>query len=266
MALTVVEAQGVCLERILGATYPIWHEGLTREAYGRFDTAQAKTAWGREHRRRVALVEGADVLASATLLNLAGVCDERPVRVCGIGAVFADPLHRGRGHARALVERVLDDAARDGAGLALLFSDVHSTWCQRNGFERIPTTQVELSVAESPRHGAPMTLVRSGEKRDFAAIVAMGQVRAAPDRFHLDRDVDLVQYAITKKRLLAGLGPAGVHQLQFFIAEEGHTAAAYVVVSVAGSTWTIEVGEAFERGRDGAVAWIDGVGATTLRG
>ena len=64
--------------------------------------------------------------------------------------------------------------------------------------------------------------------------------RARPFRFHLDRDVDFVQYAITKKRLLAGLGPAGARQLHFFIAEEGITAAAYVVVSIIGSTWTIE--------------------------
>jgi hypothetical protein len=43
----------------------------------------------------------------------------------------------------------------------------------------------------------------------LAAIVAMGRIRADPFRFHLDRDVDLVQYAITTKRMLAGLGTAG---------------------------------------------------------
>ena len=85
-----------------------------------------------------------------------------------------------------------------------------------------------------------MTLIRGGEERDLAAIVAMGQVRANPFRFHLDRDVDFVQYAITKKRLLAGLGQPGTRQLHFFIAEEGVTAAAYVVISVAGPTWTLE--------------------------
>jgi hypothetical protein len=85
-----------------------------------------------------------------------------------------------------------------------------------------------------------MTMVRDGEERDLAAIVAMGRVRADPFRFHLDRDVDLVQYAITKKRLLAGLGSPGARQLHFFIAEEGITAAAYVVISIAGSTWTVE--------------------------
>ena len=85
-----------------------------------------------------------------------------------------------------------------------------------------------------------MTLIRGGEPRDFAAIMNMGQVRARPFRFHLDRNVDFVQHAITKKRLLAGLAPNGTRQLHFFIAEEGITAAAYVVVSIAGDSWTID--------------------------
>ncbi len=85
---------------------------------------------------------------------------------------------------------------------------------------------VELTVTESSRHGAPMTLVRGGEDRDLAAIAAMGHVRAAPFRFHIDRDIDLIKHAITRKRSLAGLGSAGVRQLDFVIVEEWITAAA----------------------------------------
>lgn len=228
------------LERILDATFPIWHGGLSREAYGRLAAAETRTVWGSCHQRRFALVDGAELLASAKRYRLAGILDQRPVRICGIGAVFTEVAHRGHGHARALVERLLAEAAQDGAEAALLFSDTGSTWRKGNAFEIVPTTEVELRVAESPRHGAPMTLVRGGEERDVAAIVAMGRVRAGPFRFHLDRDVDFVQHAITKKRLHAGLGTAGAHQVQFFIAEEGITAAAYVVLSVVGNDWTIE--------------------------
>ena len=48
----------------------------------------------------------------------------------------------------------------------------------------------------------------------------MGEVRAARFRFHLTRDGDLVKYAVTKKRLLAGLTSSRARQLVFVIAEE----------------------------------------------
>jgi hypothetical protein len=236
---TVVPAEGVILKRVLEAAHAISPEGLSREAYAKFAAAQMKTAWGRDHRRRFALVDGADVLASATHYELPGVLDKRPVRVCGIGEVFTLPAHGTSGLARELVDQLLDKASRDGAMIALLFSGM-SPEHRPAGFEVFSMTEAELKVAESARRGAPMTLIRGGEERDLAAIVAMGQIRADPFRFHLDRDVDFLQYAITKKRLLAGLGQPGTRQLHFFIAEEGITAAAYVVVSIVGGTWTIE--------------------------
>jgi predicted N-acetyltransferase YhbS len=237
--VTVVPAEGIILERILDATHQISREGLGCQAYARFAAAQMKTAWGRRHQRRFALVDGADLLASATRYDLAAVLDQQSVRVCGIGSLFSEPAHRGGGHTRALVDQLLDEAVRDGAAMALLCSDL-SHEHQPAGFEVVSMTEAELSVTESSRRGAPMTLIRGGEDRDLAAIVAMGQIRADPFRFHLDRDVDFVQYAITKKRLLAGLGQPGVRQLHFFIAEEGITAAAYVVISIAEGTWTLE--------------------------
>jgi hypothetical protein len=85
-----------------------------------------------------------------------------------------------------------------------------------------------------------MTLVRAGEERDLKDVVVLGRVRAEPYRLHLDRDRDFLHYAITKKRLLAGLGPAGGRELQFFIAEEGASAVAYVVINARGSTWVLE--------------------------
>jgi hypothetical protein len=184
-------------------------------------------------------VDGSDVLASAMQYDFAAVLDQRPVCVCGVGSIVSGPAERDYGHEQLLVERVLDQAARDGASMTLLFSD-SAEHGRPDGFEVVSTTEAELTVAESSRHGAPMTLIRGGEERDLAAIVAMGHVRATRFRFHLDRDVDFVRYAITKKRLLAGLGAASARQLHFFIAEEGITAAAYVVVSIVGSTWTIE--------------------------
>jgi GNAT superfamily N-acetyltransferase len=241
----VIPLQGANLDRVLDLTHLSWPDGLDRHAYGRFRAAQMKTGWGRGHQRPFALVEGVDLLASAELYDLSGRFNGRPVRVCGVGSVFTSPAHRGLGHARVLVETLVDRAARSGAEMALLFLRPGLDDDVRHGFDAIPLTEATLQVAESPRHGAPMTMVRGGEERDLAAIVAMGRVRADAfrlhgGRFHLDRDIDFVQYAITRKRLLAGLGPPDARQLHFFIAEEGTTAAAYVVVTIAGNTWTLE--------------------------
>ena len=120
-----------------------------------------------------------------------------------------------------LVEQLLKEAARDGADMALLFVTPGQTSYAPDGFEAIPMLDVELRVTESSRHGAPMTLVRGGEDRDLAAIVAMGQARSDQFRFHLDRDADFVKHEITKKRLLGGLTPSGTRELQFVIGEEG---------------------------------------------
>jgi GNAT superfamily N-acetyltransferase len=237
---TVVPAEGVILERVLDATYPVSNGGLSRQAYRTLDAALMKAAWGRAHRRRFALMEGGDILASATQYDLAAILDQRAVHACGIGSVFSEPAHRSGGHAEALVDRLLDQAARNGAILALLFSDSRQEHLALSDFEAVSSADVELVVTESSRRGAPMTLIRGGEERDLAAIVAMGQARASAFRFHLDRDVGFVHYAITNKRLLAGLAGAGARQLHFFIAEEGITAAAYVVISIVGGTWTIE--------------------------
>jgi hypothetical protein len=198
-----------------------------------------RTAWARRHQRRFALVDGRDVLASAMQYDLAALLDEQPVRICGIAEIFPQPGLAIGGPAGELVERLLEQAARDGAAMGLLFSATRDEQ-QIAGFDLVPITDVEIGVAEPSRRGAPMTLIRGGEERDLAAIVAMGRIRADPFRFHLDRDVDFVQYAITKKRLLAGLGTAGARQLHFFIAEEGITPAAYVVVSIVGDMWTLE--------------------------
>src|SRR5205807_4599445 len=71
-----------------------------------------------------------------------------------------------------------------------------------------------------------------------------------PFRFHLDRDPDLIEYAIARKRLLAGLGPAGARAVQFFVAEEGASAAAYAVLTVSGDDWVLQ--EAGDRDPSGA--------------
>jgi hypothetical protein len=220
--MKLVQAEGGILQRIVTTTPLAASGGLTREAFARYDAAQAKTPWALRHRRRFALMRADDVLASAERYELTGRLDRQLVAICGIAAVLDHGADGdGSGYGGVLVERLLEDAARDGADLALLFETAASASRVPDGFAVVPMTDVELTVTEPSRYGAPMTLVRGGEDRDLQAIVAMGHARAGPFRFHIDRDVDLIKHALTRKRLLAGLGRAGVRQLEFVIAEEG---------------------------------------------
>jgi GNAT superfamily N-acetyltransferase len=236
--VNLVPAEGALLAQILDATYPLWNEGLSPSAYDRWWQAQLLTAWGRKHLRRYALAEGDLVLASAKRYDLDAVAGDRRLRVMGIGAVFTQPHARGRGAARVLVERMLEAGTREGFDAALLFSKIGPGYYARLGFEPVPLYEQHIAVIEKP--GAPATLVRAGDDRDLEPIAAIGQVRSAPFRFHLDRNAELVQFAIVKQRLLAGLGSHGARELQFFIAEEGTSAVAYVVLSVHGGEWRIE--------------------------
>lgn len=240
----LVPAEGRHLDDILIATYDIWHEGLGRDAYARFWAAQCATPFGRARLSRWALVDGADVQASAKLYTFDATLEGRLIRVAGIGAVFTLPVYRGHGVARELLARLLDRATAAGADVALLFSEVGPDYYARVGFAPIATSDLRIRVIEAERRGAPMTMVRGGEERDLPAIVEMGKSRAAPFRFHLNRDRDLLHYAISKKRLLAGLGPSGTRELHFFVAEEGASAVAYVVISMNRSTgevaWVLE--------------------------
>jgi hypothetical protein len=252
--MAVIDADGISLDRVLESRRRTSHDGLNRDASRRFHEARTRTSWGRRCQRSCALAEGERILASAERYDLEGMFDSRPVRVCGIGTVCAEPSPRSLEHARVLVDALADDAARQGAVVALLFPQPGITNGRRGDFQPVPSTDVTLIVSEPTRDGAPMTMVREGEERDLAAIVAMGRARAGRFRFHLDRDIDFVHYAITRRRWLAGPGPAEAGQLHFWVADEGSTAVAYVIVSVADDLWMLE--ECGDRDPSGA-----GVGA-----
>ena len=133
---TVVPAEGVILEHSRGDALD-----LTRRAESaslrEIDIAQMKTTWGRRHQRRLALVDGVDVLASATQYDLTAYSINGRVRVCGIGTVL-DPACASRRWSCAveLVGRLLDQAARDGADGTSLFRAGHEH--QPTGFDLLP--------------------------------------------------------------------------------------------------------------------------------
>ena len=226
-------------ERIQDLTFPIWNEGLTRPAYSQWNEAQMRTAWGRNRLHRVALIDDAGaVLASMKRYRFDVRYDGEVMPMLGVGAVFTPTELRGRGYAPAIMERVIAEEAAKGTPVAALFSEIGAYYYTRSGFEVVSLDEVTFTV--SGKEGAPAVLVRSGTDADLPSLADMHDARAASSRFALVRTPELIQYSIAKKRLLAGLGPAGNRQTEFFVTEEGLMAVAYVVITVDDRGWFIE--------------------------
>ena len=247
--MRLAPAEGSLLDQILDFTYPLWNEGLTRAAYAQWNAAQLRTRWAREHLQRFAFVDDAGrLLATAKRYRFDARLDGRDGFVSGLAAVFTPPDLRGRGHATAMIERLVEEEHRAGAMAVALFSEIGTTFYARLGFTQVTLDEVTVNVER--KGGSPAMLVRAGDDRDMADVALMDQVRAVGARFALRRSVSLIQYAIAKKRLQAGLAPLGLRQVEFFVAEEGASAVAYVVLSVSRNGWTLE--EAGDRDPAGA--------------
>jgi hypothetical protein len=107
-----------------------------------------------------------------------------------------------------------------------------------------------VTVRVKRKAGAPAVLVRAGTDREMAMLASLYESEAEGARFSLRRDAEAMQFALTKKRLFAGLAPAGLRQLEFFVTEEGTRPVAYVVITVNAHGWTLE--EAGDRDPTGA--------------
>ncbi len=227
--------------RALDAEYDRGHTGLEHHAFRRWRASQALTPWGRTHIEPIGLFHAEDLVASATRYTLTGQLEGRAVRIWAIGRLQTLSGNGDRGTMDALLAHVLDAAAANAdVDLILVCDTPCAAWCTARGFQPLVAATVELTVSPTRHPGAPMTLVRGGEARDLQAIAAMGRTRALPFAFALERDEEFISHAVIVQRVLAGLGPSGNRELQFFIAEEGITAAAYIVMTVLGDAWTIE--------------------------
>jgi len=227
--MTVTVADEAVHEQILDLTYPLWGEGLTRQAYGTWNRGQMTTPWGRTHLERVALVDQGHLLSSAKRYHFDALVAGVRERVVGVGAVFTPAARRGQGYARVLIEEMLLQATRTGAAWALLFSEIGGSYYEKLGFASLPRTMLTLMVRA--KAGAPATFVRAGENADLPFIAELSASYAGGAGIALDRTSDLIGFGIARRRLLAGLGPAGLRHLEFFVAEEGGRPAAYVVIS-----------------------------------
>lgn len=248
MADQLVPAVGAHLEQILHESFAIWGEGLGEQQYARFWEAQRRTPWGSSHLDRVALVENGSVTSSAKRYDLSARIEGRIRRVLGIGAVFTSPGRRGQGGARRMLQLMIEGAEAEGYEYAMLFSEIDPAFYEQLDFVPVPLVESRIDVTRG--RGTPAVLVRYGDERDMSNIAEMSARRAEGARFALDRSEEWIRFGLTKRRLLAGLGPSGLREVEFLVTEEGHQAVAYLLSTVCEGQWFIE--DAGDRDPSGA--------------
>jgi len=229
--MRLIPAAGAVLDQVLTESHEIWSDGLTPQAYGRFNATQVRTAWGAKNLRRLALVDERDtLLSSAKRYDFTARLDGQDVSVVGIGAVFTPTAARRHGHARRVVDEITSAAAREGADLALLFSEIDPAYYQDMGFIAVP--RPELVIRTKEKAGAPAVLVRAGEERDIPAVAHLARTMTKNHRFALMPSDDFLRFSLAKKRLLAALLPPHRLSVEFFIVEEGAGAVAFAILTV----------------------------------
>jgi len=88
--------------------------------------------------------DGDRPIAHAGVLEIDLVVEGRPLRVPGIHAVCTHPDHRGRGHARSVIERALAHVD-ERYGTSILFADVPAMY-ERFGFRILPQSSFRAPV------------------------------------------------------------------------------------------------------------------------
>ncbi|HEX6853130.1 MAG TPA: GNAT family N-acetyltransferase [Candidatus Polarisedimenticolaceae bacterium] len=140
------------IEAVYEESHALWGAGLDFTGYHGLWEDLRRTAWGRDHLRFLVWTEGdGPILSSMKLYRPRVRLRGRTRRACAIGAVFTPRARRRRGHAAAMLMRVLEEAAAAGDGPAMLFSDIGTGYYASLGFRELPAEEAHGTLARAPR-------------------------------------------------------------------------------------------------------------------
>ncbi len=155
------------VREVLPATYELWGGRRTFEKYVADFRAVAESPYGKRRPFTLGFPEDGRIVCSCKNYDRTLHWDNKTLRATGIGAVFTDPVYRGRGYATAMLGALLDRERADGRDFAYLFSDIHPAYYERLGFVSLPSRVLTLRAASldgSPVGGEPL------QTRDWPAV------------------------------------------------------------------------------------------------
>jgi GNAT superfamily N-acetyltransferase len=133
------DAEKVARDRL---TASAWGRHLTESQFLAREAALRSHAFGRAMRTWLWRDESGAVLSSCETFQVPYLRGGRSAHGVLIASVFTEERLRGQGHAVALLEAVCDQARREGALVAALFSEVGARIYERVGFVAQPSFDV----------------------------------------------------------------------------------------------------------------------------
>jgi GNAT superfamily N-acetyltransferase len=183
-------------EHILEAqrdSHSLWSNGLSLdERLARLERRLA-FADGSVLSMRALLDEGGQLLASLKCYSLQLSYKGQVLSTLGIGAVFTSPSQRGKGYAKELIDRVLDEAKTLEYRASILFSDIGPTYYKRFGFMDVPAHHHVVQVGDLPNADVMVDVRKAGDQ-DVPLLLALGDHNLRAPVIRSVRDENIWRY------------------------------------------------------------------------
>ena len=143
----VLDADGI--PEAARQTFPLWNQGRSFDAY-HLRIQEAFDRMGRRMRYVGLVAPTGAIVASCRMLDIALRWNGAMVPTLGIAAVFVPPEHRGHAYAHRLLRHAMLKATEEGAGAALLYSDIDPAFYERLGFTAFPALDWNADIQALP--------------------------------------------------------------------------------------------------------------------
>ena len=254
------------IDEIYRESHDLWGAGLGLADYRALWRDISRTAWGRKNSQFCVWLDDRDqVLSSMKLYRPRLKLGDRIARITVIGAVFTPAAKRRQGHAAEMVRATLDRANERGESVAMLFSDIGTSYYSALGFRALPAEEQCGTLPRSAPDVPDGWSIREMEDGDMEGILQ------AHDDFCMRRSIAIMRDAehwqflwVRSQSFFDRLGDPDLRQSCQVVLHDGRFAGYLITVEGRGE-WNIrELGAV--RGDPQAMATVLRVGASRARG
>ncbi|HEY2746659.1 MAG TPA: GNAT family N-acetyltransferase [Polyangia bacterium] len=199
-------------------TYEAWGEALTPEQYLIREERLCAHPWARAAMQWwLWKDDDGKVLSSCETYRMSSAVEGERGETWAVASVFTEPALRGRGHARAMMDALLERARQEGAQASTLFSDVAPMQYERSGYAVRPAEDLVFPPAQGDSaHGVDALVEVVGELEPYVDDFTVWPSRQQLD-WHLERG--RTYGALLRRAPLSSVGARAGEGVAYWVAD-----------------------------------------------